>query len=49
VDVLEHIGTDEARQILRTLADGAETASLTRAAKQALARLADERTPRRPE
>jgi hypothetical protein len=50
VDVLEQIGTEEARRVLRALAAGAETASLTRAAKQALARLADEgKVPRRPE
>jgi hypothetical protein len=39
VDVLEQIGTEEARGLLRSLAEGKETASLTRAAKQALARL----------
>jgi hypothetical protein len=42
VDVLEQIGTEEARLLLRSLAEGAEAASLTRAAKQALARLASQ-------
>jgi WD40 repeat protein len=39
VEVLEHIATPEARQILRTLADGVPEARLTREAKAALERL----------
>lgn len=39
VEVLEHIGTAEARQMLRTLADGAAHARLTREAKASLQRL----------
>ena len=39
LDVLEQIGTPEARRLLRTLADGAAHAPLTQAARQALARL----------
>ena len=39
LDVLEQIGTREARRLLRTLADGAAHAPLTQAARQALARL----------
>jgi hypothetical protein len=39
VDVLEQSGTEAARRVLRSLAGGAETASLTRAAKGALRRL----------
>jgi hypothetical protein len=42
VDVLEQSGTEEARRVLRSLAGGAETASLTRAAKRALRRLASQ-------
>jgi RNA polymerase sigma factor (sigma-70 family) len=40
VEVLEHIGTPEARQVLARLAEGAEGARLTRDAKAALDRLA---------
>lgn len=39
VEVLEHIGTDEARAVLRSLAAGAPPATLTREAKAALERL----------
>jgi hypothetical protein len=39
VEVLEHIGSLEARQVLRTLAEGAPEAHLTREAKAALDRL----------
>jgi len=39
VEVLEHIGSPEARQVLQTLAEGAPEARLTREAKTALARL----------
>jgi WD40 repeat protein len=39
VDVLEQIGTKEARRLLHSLASGVESASLTRNAKQALGRL----------
>jgi WD40 repeat protein len=40
VEVLEQIGTPEARQLLRMLADGAPSARLTREAKASLERLA---------
>jgi hypothetical protein len=40
VAVLEHIGTPEARQLLRKLTEGAPDARLTREAKAALERLA---------
>jgi hypothetical protein len=39
VEVLEHIGTVEARKVLETLAAGAEGARLTEDAKSSLARL----------
>ena len=39
VEVLEHIATPEARQLLQKLADGAPEARLTREAKAALAQL----------
>lgn len=39
VEVLEHIGTSEARQILKALADGAAGAQLTQQAKASLDRL----------
>jgi hypothetical protein len=39
VEVLEHIGSPEARRVLRTLAEGAPEAILTREAKAALDRL----------
>jgi RNA polymerase sigma factor (sigma-70 family) len=38
VEVLEHIGTPDARALLKTLANGAPGARLTREAKEALAR-----------
>jgi WD40 repeat protein len=38
IEVLEHIGSPEARQVLRTLAEGAPAAMLTREAKAALER-----------
>jgi hypothetical protein len=40
VAVLERIGSDEARRLLRTLADGAPAARLTREAQASLKRLA---------
>jgi WD40 repeat protein len=40
VEALEHIGSPEARQVLRTLTEGAPQAILTREAKAALERLA---------
>jgi WD40 repeat protein len=43
VEVLEHIGTPEARQVLQTLAKGAPTARLTREARQSLQRIAKRR------
>lgn len=39
VEVLEHVGTPEARRVLETLASGAAEARLTRESKAALARL----------
>lgn len=39
VEALEHAGTDEARQLLRRLSEGAENARLTREAKASLERL----------
>ncbi len=39
VEALEHTGTREARQVLRTLVGGAECARLTREAKASLSRL----------
>jgi WD40 repeat protein len=39
VEVLEHIGSDEARELLQTLAPGAADARLTREAKASLQRL----------
>ena len=39
VEALEHIGTPEARQLLKALADGAPDARLTRDAKASLQRL----------
>jgi WD40 repeat protein len=47
VEVLEHIGNPEAKQVLETLAAGAEGARLTREAKAALKRL-DKRTSAKP-
>jgi hypothetical protein len=44
LEVLENIGTPEARGVLQTLAGGAPEAELTQAAKAALGRLA--RRPR---
>ena len=46
VETLERIGTPEARQVLRTLAQGAPGALPTREAEAALNRLADPPTPR---
>jgi hypothetical protein len=43
VEVLEHIATPEARQVLQTLADGSPEARLTREARAALDRLARRR------
>lgn len=40
VEVLEHIGSKEARQVLETLAHGAAGARLTREARAALERVA---------
>jgi hypothetical protein len=40
IEVLEHIGTPEAKQILQTLAEGAPEARLTQEAKASLERLA---------
>ncbi len=40
VEVLEHIGTAQARQVLRKLAEGAAGSRLTDAAKASLERLA---------
>lgn len=45
VEVLEHIGTPEARQVLQVLADGAAHARLTREAKVTLTRLDTRPTP----
>ena len=39
VEVLEHIGTPEAKQVLQTLAKGAPEARLTQEAKASLERL----------
>jgi len=39
IEVLEHIATPEARQLLQTIAEGAAGAGLTREAKAALERL----------
>src|SRR5262249_46479745 len=44
VELLESIGTAEARRVLQTLADGIEEADLTQQAKASLGRLA-RRTP----
>jgi hypothetical protein len=43
MEVLEHIGTSEAREVLQTLANGASQARLTREAKASLERLAKRR------
>jgi WD40 repeat protein len=45
VEVLEHIGTADARQVLQTLAKGAAEARLTREAKASLERLAKRHHP----
>jgi hypothetical protein len=39
IEVLEHLATPEARQVLQKLAEGAPNVRLTREAKAALARL----------
>jgi WD40 repeat protein len=44
VEVLEHVGTPEARQVLEALASGTEQARLTRTAKAALERVNRRRT-----
>jgi hypothetical protein len=41
IDLLERIGTPEARQLLQALAEGAPGAGQTRAAKEACQRLAN--------
>jgi hypothetical protein len=41
IEVLEHIGTAEARELLQKLVEGAPEARLTREAKAALQRLAN--------
>ena len=46
VEVLEHIGTPEARDVLRSLANGAPEARLTRDAKASLQRLDPRRSAR---
>lgn len=46
VEVLEHIGTPEAEKVLRTLANGAAEARLTRGAKAARERLQRRRPPK---
>jgi hypothetical protein len=45
VEVLEHIGTAQARQVLRKLAEGASGARLTDAARASLERLARRNAP----
>jgi hypothetical protein len=45
VEVLEHIGTPDARQMLKTLANGATEARLTREAKASLERLTKRPNP----
>lgn len=47
IEVLEHIGTPEARRVLKRMAGGAWEARQTREAKASLARLA-KRAPARP-
>jgi hypothetical protein len=42
IEVLEHIGTPEARQVLDTLARGAAVARVTQEAKASLKRLAQQ-------
>jgi RNA polymerase sigma factor (sigma-70 family) len=44
VEILEHIGTAEARRVLQTLADGLPEARLTREARASLERLTSRRT-----
>jgi len=48
LEVLEHIATPEAKQVLQKLAAGAPDARLTREAKAALQRL-ERLNPRQPE
>jgi hypothetical protein len=45
VEVLEHIGTAQARQVLRKLAEGAPGSRLTDAARASLERLAKRKAP----
>jgi hypothetical protein len=45
LEVLEHIGTPEAREVLKALAKDAPDARLTREAKAALERLARRAAP----
>ncbi len=45
IEVLEYLGTADARQVLQTLADGAAHSRLTREAKASLDRLLPRRTP----
>jgi hypothetical protein len=45
IEALEHIGTPEAKAVLKTLADGAPEARLTREAKASLDRLAKRSAP----
>ncbi|MHB1424005.1 MAG: WD40 repeat domain-containing protein [Gemmataceae bacterium] len=47
IEVLEHVGTADAREVLRTLAKGAAHARLTHEAKAALERLAQRCKPRK--
>ncbi len=47
IEVLEQIGTPAAREVLKSLADGAEEALVTREARASLQRLA-RRSPRKP-
>jgi hypothetical protein len=48
LEILEQLGTPEARKVLERLAGGADAAALTRQAKQSVARLAAARNATRP-